>query len=296
MGNSEVSARALGWFSLGMGAVQVAAPRAFARAIGYRGDGTGTVLTRVVGLRELVVGVGLLSQPRPAVWQWARVAGDVMDLTLLSLGLTSRTHGRERLAAAVAAVGGITIADLLTARELDRGTIEFAKAITINRSPAEVYQFWRDFRNFPTFMTHLESVAVIDDRLSHWTARGPAGRTFEWDAEIVDERPNELIAWRSLPGAEVDNSGTVRFQPGPRGRGTEVRVEIVYEPPAGELGATIARLFGREPTQQVQADLRKVKQVLETGEVLLSEATLDAALLLQRPAQPPRELAATPAR
>jgi uncharacterized membrane protein len=290
MGNSEAAARALGWFSLALGAVQLAAPRAFARAVGFRGGAASVLLTRAAGVREVGAGVGLLTQARLAPWQWARVGGDLMDLALLGAGLTSEEHRRGRLAAALGAVGGITAADILTAGNLDRGAVEFSKAITINRSREDVYRFWRDFDHFPTFMSHLEAVAVIDDRMSHWTARGPAGRTIEWDAEIVHDRPDELISWRSVASSQVQNSGTVRFVAAPGGRGTEVRVQIDYVPPAGTLGVTLARLFGQEPRQQIQADLRKVKQVLETGEVIRSDATLGGTQFMQRPAQPPGEL------
>jgi uncharacterized membrane protein len=154
-----------------------------------------------------------------------------------------------------------------------------------------VYRFWRDFRNLPQIMTHLESVAVLDERRSHWTAQGPAGRLVEWDAETVEDRPNERISWRSLPGSDVANSGTVRFRAAPGDRGTEVHLEMNYAPPGGELGSLVARLFGQEPSQQVQADLRKLKQVLETGEVTRSAATVVGTHVFQRSAQPPAEAA-----
>jgi uncharacterized membrane protein len=204
-------------------------------------------------------------------------------------------HARgERLAAALASVGGVTAADVRSAQALsqaagpggDGGDQHLLKAITVRRSPEEVYRFWRDFRNFPSFMSHLESVAVVDERRSHWTAQGPAGRLVEWDAEITEDRSNERIAWRSLPGADVDHSGSVRFTAAPGGRSTEVRVELRYAPPAGAVGATLARLFGQAPRQQVQADLRKLKQVLEAGEVVRSSATRGGTHLLQHPAQP----------
>ena len=160
------------------------------------------------------------------------------------------------------------------------------KAITVNRPPEEAYTFWHDFRNLPRFMKHLEDVQMTDNGRSHWKAKAPAGTTVEWDAVVVDDRPNELIAWRSLDGADVDNSGSVRFAPAPGGRGTEVRVELHYNPPGGALGATIAKLFGEEPEQQVQDDLRRFKQVLETGEVVYSEATVHGR---PHPARPPEE-------
>ena len=137
--------------------------------------------------------------------------------------------------------------------------------IVLNRPRGEVYRFWRRLENLPRFMDHLEAVAVLDERRSHWTAKGPAGRRVEWDAEIHNEVPNQLIAWRSLPGSEVDNAGSVHFMPTENGD-TEVRVLLRYDPPAGKLGAAVARLFGEDPSRQVAEDLRRLKQVVEAGE------------------------------
>jgi uncharacterized membrane protein len=143
--------------------------------------------------------------------------------------------------------------------------IKVERRVTIDRSPEECYAYWRDFRNLPQFMEHLEAVTVLDDRRSHWVAKAPAGTHVEWDAEVHNEIPGELVAWRSLPGADVNNAGSVHFTPTPEGRGTEVRVVLSYEPPAhtGRLGATIARLMGEEPSVQVDEDLRRFKQVME---------------------------------
>jgi uncharacterized membrane protein len=159
------------------------------------------------------------------------------------------------------------------------------------RAPAEAYEAWHDFERLPRFMTHLESVRQTGGGRSHWKAKAPAGRTVEWDAEVVDDRPGELIAWRSLPGADVANAGTVRFSDAPGDRGTEIRLELEYSPPGGARGATVAKLFGEEPDQQARDDLRRFKQVLETGEVLRSEGTPEGQLARrvvgQRPARPP---------
>ena len=144
--------------------------------------------------------------------------------------------------------------------------IKVEKSVTINKSPEELYRYWRNFENLPRFMNHLESVKVLDPKRSHWVAKAPAGRTVEWDAEIHNEKENELIAWRSLEGSEVNNAGSVRFEKAPNGRGTEVKVALEYEPPAGFIGSLIAKLFGEEPEQQVQEDLRRFKQVMEAGE------------------------------
>ena len=295
MPTTENFPRALAYFSFGLAGAQVAAPEAVARLIGLKRGAMSTKVLRAIGVRELAAGAGLLAdQSRAPVWLWARVAGDVMDMALLGAAMTDRHNQRARLTAALASVGAVTAADVASARqssqthgdESEGGVQHLTKAITILRSPDEVYRFWRDFRNFPSFMSHLESVAVLDERRSHWTARGPAARLVEWDAEIVEDRPGERIRWRSLPGASVANSGTVRFSAAPGGRGTEAHLEMDYAPPAGELGSLVARLFGQEPRQQVQADLRKLKQVLETGEVIRSSATLVGTHVMQRPAQP----------
>ena len=145
--------------------------------------------------------------------------------------------------------------------------VKVERAITIDRPAHELYAFWRDFENLPRFMEHLESVTVIDATRSHWIARAPVGQRVEWDAEIHNEVPDELIAWRSLPGSEIANAGSVHFTPA--GGGTEVRVVLSYEPPAGRLGDAVARLFGEAPAQQVQDALRRFKQVMEAGEVPL---------------------------
>jgi uncharacterized membrane protein len=142
--------------------------------------------------------------------------------------------------------------------------IKVERTITVNRPREEVYHFWRQLENLPRFMDHLESVTVLDEDRSHWVAKAPAGTKVEWDASIQDEIENELIAWRSLPGSDIDNAGSVHFIPA--GDGTEVRVVLSYDPPAGKVGAAVARLLGEEPELQVEEDLRRFKQVMEAVE------------------------------
>lgn len=137
------------------------------------------------------------------------------------------------------------------------------KSITINRPRAEVYAFWRKLENLPKFMSHLESVDVIDDKHSKWTARAPLGAHVAWDAEITNEREGEMIAWRSLPDSDVHNTGSVRFHDAVDGSGTEVKVVFQYDPPGSAIGAVFARLFGEEPSQQVEEDLQRFKQIME---------------------------------
>jgi uncharacterized membrane protein len=163
--------------------------------------------------------------------------------------------------------------------------IRVDKSITIARPRNEVFEFWRDVTNFPRFMKHLDSVRRLDDRRSHWVAKAPAGRTVEWDAVVHNLIENELIAWRSLPGANVDHAGTVLFRDAPGDRGTEVKIELQYNPPVGVFGALAARLWGEEPGQQIQEDLLRVKQLLETGEIIATEGQPSgrAAQKQQRP-------------
>jgi uncharacterized membrane protein len=138
------------------------------------------------------------------------------------------------------------------------------QSVTINRQREDLVRFWRNFENLPRFMDNLESVRVLDAGLSHWVAKGPAGTRAEWDAEVHNEIENELIAWRSLPGSEVDHAGSVHFAP--TASGTEVRVILRYSPPAGKVGSAVARLAGEDPERQVADDLRRFKQVMEAGE------------------------------
>jgi uncharacterized membrane protein len=145
--------------------------------------------------------------------------------------------------------------------------VHIETSIAIDKSPAELYLFWRDFKNLPLFMKNLESVTETDALRSHWVAKGIGGARVEWDAEIYNEKANELIAWRSLENADVVNAGSVRFQPAPEGHGTYVRITMNYNPPAGKVGATLAQFLGAEPSQLIEDDLRRLKQIMETGEI-----------------------------
>jgi uncharacterized membrane protein len=290
--NERQLATGLGWFSIGLGLMQLAAPRSLSRMIGTRGKYSG--LLRLLGAREIASGIGILSQRRPTGAAWSRVGGDAMDLALLGAAFSSPRARRGRLTAATAAMAGVTALDVICSRELSRrssataagGAMRVAQAVTINRSPEELYKFWRNFQNLPRFMKHLESVEVgratrqtgsgvreeiTGDKYSHWIAKAPAGMRVEWDAEIIEDRPNEMIAWRSLEGADVDHMGSVRFERAPSGRGTIVRVRLQYSPPTGVIGASVAKLFGEGPNWQVKDDLSRFKQIMETGEVITTE-------------------------
>jgi uncharacterized membrane protein len=139
------------------------------------------------------------------------------------------------------------------------------QAITINRPRAEVYRFWRDLPNIAQIMQHVDSIRILSPERSHWIVKGPGGKPMEWDAEIINEVEGELIAWRSLEGAEVPNAGSVHFKDAAGGRGTEIRVELQYVPPGGVVGASVAMLFGEAPSQQIAKDLKDLKAQMEAG-------------------------------
>ncbi len=149
--------------------------------------------------------------------------------------------------------------------------IKVEKTVTINKPADELYRYWHNFENLPTFMKHLKSVKVHDQKCSHWIANAPLGNSVEWDAEILEDRENEFISWASVEGADVDNSGFVRFQKAPGDRGTEVKIVLEYNPPGGILGATVAKLFGEEPEQQIGDELRRFKMLMEAGEIATTE-------------------------
>jgi uncharacterized membrane protein len=157
----------------------------------------------------------------------------------------------------------------------ERGWHEAAivgRTVTINRPRAELYAFWRDFRNLGGVLENIERVEVGDDQQSHWVIKAPAGRTVEWNSQITEDEPDRLIAWESLDGGDIKNVGRIEFRDGPPGRGTEVTATILYDPPGGDVGNLIAKLFQKEPKIQARRDLRRFKQFMETGEISTSAA------------------------
>jgi uncharacterized membrane protein len=218
------------------------------------------------------------------VERWASALGGA---ALTAYGI-KQLRDRSPAGAALAAAGGAliyrgatghcpvySVAGISTAGEHDdtqmalsgaRG-INVEEVVTINASPDALFAFWRRLELLPRFMDHLVSVSQLDSRRSRWVAKAPAGRTVEWEAEIINEITGELIAWRTVEGADVVSAGSVRFTPAPGGRGTEVRVRLQYDPPAGKIGATVAWLLGHDPAATVREDLRRFKQLMEAGEV-----------------------------
>ena len=147
------------------------------------------------------------------------------------------------------------------------------RTVTINRPRADLYAYWRDFAKLPSFLDNVVSIDVLDNNRSHWVVKAPAGKTVEWDAVITEDRDGELIAWSSAEGADVPHSGRIEFRDARGGRGTVVTATIVYDPPAGVVGKLIAKMFQREPAIQARRDLRRFKQLMETGEIATASRT-----------------------
>ena len=296
----------LGWFSLGLGIAEIAAPGAIARLVGIRDEPSKRNLLRspLYGLREVTAGIGILTQPRPANWFWGRVAGDLLDISSVAIALNSGKNDRARATAGLIGLVGVTALDYLCAQQLsqdarngkpakDQATgamgsrsSRMTRSIWVNKSPEEAYNFWRNFENLPRFMRHLESVQSVGEGRSRWRATGVLGKTFEWEARTVQEQPKRLIAWTSVEGSQINNAGSVFFEPGPGGRGTIIRVDLTYDPPGGAVGTGLARLLGKDARQMVADDLRAFKQVIETGEVIQSDASIHPGM---HPAQPPEQ-------
>jgi uncharacterized membrane protein len=214
------------------------------------------------------------------VSDWERAVSIAAGVALVYLG-TRHAKGR-RLATSTGAgllargITGYCPLNAAVGRDSSRSNTRVALAgprgvhvyesVVINRPTAELFRFWRDFSNLPRFMEHLADVQVLGPTRSVWTARAPVGMRVKWEAEIINEVPGELIGWQSTANADVATAGSVRFVPA-MGGGTEIIVHLQYEPPAGKLGSLVASVFGEEPSQQIRADLRRLKEILETGEV-----------------------------
>jgi uncharacterized membrane protein len=290
---STSTPRSLGWLSLALGLPSLLAPRAVAGGLGLDDDDEQQSTLRFVGGRELVSAAGLLSGKGARAFLWSRVAGDVdgPGAAAQAAGLRPQRRpdprcDRRRRRAWPSSTCSPRSG---TARAGAAAPMELTAATTVNKTPQEVYDFWRGLERLPQFMHHLESVEWLDERTTRWRAAAPVGQV-GWDAELTEDVRGERIAWRSLPGTSVPNSGSVDLTPAPGGRGTEVRVHLSYSVPGGAAGRAVARLLGEEPHQQVEDDLRRFKQVIETGQVVRSDGSPEghsaSRQLFQRPAQP----------
>ncbi|HEY2066553.1 MAG TPA: SRPBCC family protein [Gemmatimonadaceae bacterium] len=300
--SADSLAQGLGWFSIGLGVAQIVAPRRVARMIGVNDSDRNKAVMRAVGVREIAAGIGLLSDQKPTGFAVARVAGDLMDLAMLSNALRSPVNDRGKTTLATAAVIGIGALDVLCSEQLattvpkvthpakQSGSMHIRKSVTIARPIEEVYSFWRNFENLPQFMQHLDNVRTTDDTRSHWTAKPLGGsgdgnaKAIEWDVEIIEDRENELIAWRTVGISELSGRGTVEFRVAPGGRGAEVHADMQFDPPGGPVGAKLARLFRDVPGIKLENNLNLLKQILETGEIVRSDASVHTG---PHPGQPP---------
>lgn len=218
-------------------------------------------LSEVERWASLAAGAGLaaygLSRLKSNGWLYAGVGA-----LLLRRGVTSHCDLYEAVGLNTADTAGDTRAALRGGRG-----VNVLESVTISKPVEQLYRFWRNLENLPQFMRHLESVDRVTDTISRWRAKGPAGTTLEWDAEIFNEIPNKLIAWRSLEGADVVSAGSVNFDSAAGGRGTRVTVHLQYNPPGGKVGAALAKLIGADAQTEIREDLRRFKQLLEAGEV-----------------------------
>ena len=275
MSQEKGLANGLGVFGIGLGLAELLVPRRLARTLGVPSEHHR--LIRAMGAREIASSVSILMQRTPTAGVWSRVVGDLIDLACLGAVSTSKRSDRRRLAVTTAAVAGATVLDLVCAQQLSRGVrtrngkMPITVSLVIDRSPEDLYKHWRKFSNFPSFMKHVKSVEIIGECRSHWVVAGPLGTIVQWDAEITEDQPNERLAWRSVEGSDVDHSGRVRFEQAPGGRGTMMTVEMQYGPPGGTLGSAVSAWFGEDPNQSIKMDLRRFKQVMETGEVITTD-------------------------
>ena len=261
------TAENLGWFSIGLGLTEIFAPRLLSKMIGIPPR---TGVMRLMGLREVAVGAGILSSRNRSGWLWARVAGDALDIAALAKAGGSASANGGLVTIALGAVGAVTMLDVVCAKgatSRDSASARLSASTITNRPPDECYRFWRQIERFPTFQEYVKSVQVIDDRRSHWVASGPAGVEIEWNAEITEDVPGEQIAWRTVEAADVPHSGSVRFEELPAGRGTIIRLRL--QP----LGAAtlMGRFLGRDPGLALRKALLRCKQLLETGEIATTE-------------------------
>lgn len=259
---------ALGWLSIGLAAAAVLAPRSVGRLTGL---GDRSSLLRLVGLRELASGLGLLTRENKAPWLAARVAGDVMDLAIALAAVGPENPRRGRALATLGVVGAIAAADLSAcgraASGRDSAEAYLHTAIVVNKSAQECYEFWRDVQNLPRFMRLVEAVEPIDERHTSWKIRGPGDVKLQWTTELTADEPSKRLAWRARDDLGLQHAATVRFQNAKGVRGTLVTVFAQYHAAVGTAAVGIRKLLGSDPASVLREDLRRFKQLIEAGEV-----------------------------
>ncbi len=229
----------------------------------------------------------------PTQWTYAILGGSLAAYSLYSMlkGMKDREPAKAGMMGGLSVLGGalmyrgvsgllgegaptqIRPGDNPAASVQHNEGVKVEESVVVDCSPKELYEYWRHIENLPSIMQHLRSVVAIDDKRSHWTVQGPMGSSVEWDAEVYTDEPGSLISWRSLPGAEVDNAGSVQFEDLGDSHGTTVTVMIKYAPPGGKLGALVSELLGDDPAKQIRHDLRRFKRMMESGEAMLEDRT-----------------------
>jgi len=275
--NVQKPVQALGWFSIALGVAEIVAPK---RIGSYLGMPHRANVLRAYGVREIASGVGILARRDPVPGLWARVGGDLLDLATLGSAVRSRYPRRDRAGLATGAIAAITAVDIAAARlaqtsrsngretdvPADEARIE--RWISIGKSPHELYALWKDPRTINQVMGHAAAVTSMGDGRMGWTVeRGPLGRDLQWETSIVEDVPDGLIRWETVPESNVTNSGTIAFRAAPGEWGTEVTLSIALVPPSGPLGGVALRLAGPLPDLMVGKALRRFKSLAETGEI-----------------------------
>ena len=290
--NGHRSARFLGWFSLGLGAAEIAAPKALARILGTRPR---PALTRTVyGLREVAVGAGILASQNPRPWVWARVAGDTLDLLTLAAIRGNRRARPATVALALGSVAAVTALDLRTALALGRddedggeddgrggvpaGAQTVRGSVVVDRPPDEVFWAWRDPVTVATMLSPFLEVRAESPDLAHLRLKTPAGGVAHWSWDVPDERPGDFMRFRSLPDSSVRNEGTATLHPVDGGRSTRLEVEGWYLAPGGRIGTAALSGFGTAPEAALDTVLARFKDLVESGVAPTSdEARSEAA-------------------
>jgi uncharacterized membrane protein len=236
-------------------------------------------MMRLAGVREILNGVALLGGADPVRALDARLVGDLLDLAGLGVSALRPGAGRRRMTTAALSVLGTAGLDLLARHHLKADPqraervakkTRIAKAVTIEASAHELYAFWRSLERLPLVMPHLDKVERINAVNSKWSARGPGGKAIQWEAEIIDDIPDKLIAWTTI-GGPLEAGGVVRFLPAPGGRGTEVIAEMEYHVFGGGLGRAAATALGLEPGLDLERGLRRLKQLFELDEIMVAK-------------------------
>jgi uncharacterized membrane protein len=276
--------RTLGWLAVAAGLTDLAVPTLMARAAGLKPNTRTSLGVRAMGAHSLASGLAILLRPRRPAPMWVRFAGDFLDLGVFGLLARSRTGSKPRIGATLLAMAARTTLDAIASHQVqqhhDAVNRPVISSVTINKPPGEVYAYFRQLEQLPLFMTYLAEVRQTGPRTSHWVAKLPVVGNVAWDAEITEEKPGEVIAWRSAEGSPITMQGRATFVRAPGRNMTELRVELKVGL-MGKPSAALAKLLTRP---EIKGDLRRLKQVMETGEVLRSDASVHR---LPHPAQPP---------